>query len=57
MNSDNLKQPVILYVLYRGQPCCPIHCVHVNQEMFVLVDRVVSVHAKAQLANELLAKE
>ena len=33
------------------------HCVHVNQDMFVLVNRVASVHAKAQLANELLAKE
>ena len=47
----------ILYALYHGQPCCLIHCVHVNEEMCALVDSIVSFHTKTQLANEVLAKE
>ena len=58
MNSDNLKQPVISSMYFTEDSYAVLsHCAHVNQEMFVLVNRVVSVHAKAQVANELLAKE
>ena len=54
MNSDNLKQPVISSMYFTEDSYAVLsHCVHVNQEMFVLVNRVVSVHAKVQLANEL----
>ena len=58
MNSDNLKQPVISSMYCTKDSYAVLsHCVHVNQEMFILVNRVVSVHAMVQLANDLLAKE